>query len=205
MKQYRSLSKLSDNFCCWQLPLINDSTNLVIVGQEVSYEYHYQDMNTLIWVVNIVSQWEWIEAVHVSNIGRLPWWLQPGSHLAPGHSQIYLEAMEKNREKAWYQYYVTDRKWWTQFCNDGKESTQYAASTASDCRCFADSSYFATKSLGNSVAKFKYLSPSCQGSSRSRYQAGMFDGGKGDREGREKRGKKTRENGWYFHFSCASS
>ena len=108
--QHCCLLELSDSFYHWQLSLINDSTNLVIVGQEVSYEYHYQAMNTLIWVVNIVSQWEWIEAVHVSNTGRLPWWQQPGSHLAPGHSQIYLKAMEKNREKAWYQYYVTDRK-----------------------------------------------------------------------------------------------
>ena len=76
------------------------------------------------------------------------------AHLAPGHSQIYLEAMEKNREKAWYQYYVTDRKWWTQFHNNGKVSTQYAASTASDCRCFADGSDFGTESVGNSVAEF---------------------------------------------------
>ena len=148
-------------------------------------------MNTLIWVVNIVSQWEWIEAVHVSNTGRLPWWLQSGSHLAPGHSQIYLEAMEKNREKAWYQYYVTDRKWWTQFHNDGKVSTQHAASTASDCRCFADGSDFATKSLGNSVAKF--LKAELPGIQPKQIPAGMFDEGKEDREGREKRGKKTRE------------
>ena len=42
--------------CSWQLSLINDSTNLVIVGQEVSYEYRYQAMNTLISVVHIVSE-----------------------------------------------------------------------------------------------------------------------------------------------------
>ena len=27
--------------------------------------------------------------------------------------RFYLAAVEKNREKAWYQYYVMDRKWWT--------------------------------------------------------------------------------------------
>ena len=27
--------------------------------------------------------------------------------------RFYLAAMEKNQEKAWDQYYVTDRKWWT--------------------------------------------------------------------------------------------
>ena len=27
--------------------------------------------------------------------------------------RFYLAAVEKNREKAWYHYYVTDRKWWT--------------------------------------------------------------------------------------------
>ena len=43
----------------------------------------------------------------------------------------YLAAVEKNREKAWYQYYVTDRKWWTllvrnvdSFGNDGNVPTQ---------------------------------------------------------------------------------
>ena len=59
----------------------------------------------------------------------------------------------------------------------------------------------ATKSLGNSVAEFEYLS--CQGPSQSRYQADTFDGegvcGGGRRERRrERRGKKTRENEWYF-------
>ena len=33
----------------------------------------------------------------------------------------------------------------------------------------------ATKSFGNSVAEFEYIRQSCQGSSLSRYQAGMFD------------------------------
>ena len=33
-----------------------------------------------------------------------------------------------------------------------------------------------TESPSNSVGEFKYLSLSCQGSSRSGYQAGMFDG-----------------------------
>ena len=37
---------------------------------------------------------------------------------------------------------------------------------------------WAIESLGNSVAEFKYLWLSCQGSSWSRYQAGMFDGGR---------------------------
>ena len=32
---------------------------------------------------------------------------------SPGHSQIFLTAMEKNWEKAWDHYYVTDWKWWT--------------------------------------------------------------------------------------------
>ena len=32
----------------------------------------------------------------------------------PDHSQICLAAVEKTWEKAWYQYYVADRKWWTQ-------------------------------------------------------------------------------------------
>ena len=45
---------------------INDSTNLVIVGQEVNYEYRYQAMNTLISVVNIVSEVR-IKTVHVHN------------------------------------------------------------------------------------------------------------------------------------------
>ena len=40
----------------WQLSLINNSTNLVIVGQEVGYEYYYQAMNTLISVVHIESE-----------------------------------------------------------------------------------------------------------------------------------------------------
>ena len=35
---------------------------------------------------------------------------------------------------------------------------------------------WATESPGNSVAEFEYLRLSCQGSSRSRYQAGMSDG-----------------------------
>ena len=35
---------------------------------------------------------------------------------SPGHSQILSRAaMEKNREKAWDQNYVTDKKWWTWF------------------------------------------------------------------------------------------
>ena len=33
---------------------------------------------------------------------------------SPGPSQIYLAVVEKNREKAWDQNYVTNRKWWTQ-------------------------------------------------------------------------------------------
>jgi len=32
---------------------------------------------------------------------------------SPGHSQIYLAAVKKNREKAWDHCYVTDWKWWT--------------------------------------------------------------------------------------------
>ena len=36
----------------------------------------------------------------------------------------------KNREKAWYQYSITDQKWWTRFHNDGNVPTQYAASTS---------------------------------------------------------------------------
>ena len=32
---------------------------------------------------------------------------------SPGHSQVFSWAVEKNREKAWDQNYVTDRKWWT--------------------------------------------------------------------------------------------
>ena len=59
--------------------------------------------------------------------------------LSPGHSQIYITAMEKNQEKAWDQYYVTDQKWWTwlvcnwtRFHNDGNVPTQCAPSTASD-------------------------------------------------------------------------
>ena len=35
---------------------------------------------------------------------------------------------------------------------------------------------WATESIGNSVAKFEYLRLSCQRSSQSGYQAGMFDG-----------------------------
>jgi len=31
--------------------------------------------------------------------------------LSSGHSQIYLAAVDKNREKAWDYYYITDRKW----------------------------------------------------------------------------------------------
>ena len=50
----------------------------------------------------------------------------------PQAPRFYLAAMEKNWEKAWYQYYVTDRKWWTRFHNDGNMPTQYAANTASD-------------------------------------------------------------------------
>ena len=38
---------------------------------------------------------------------------------------------------------------------------------------------WSTESLGNSVAEFEYLRLSCQGSSRSGYQAGMFNGGGG--------------------------
>ena len=57
-------------------------------------------------------------------------------HFPVGHSLL-----AKNREKAWYQYYVTERKWWTRlvcnvdstrFGNDGNVPTQYAANTASD-------------------------------------------------------------------------
>ena len=67
---------------------------------------------------------------------------------------------------------------------------------------------FATESLGNSVAEFKYLRLSCRGPSRSRCQAGMFDGegvGGGRRERRGRRRKKTIQNGWYFHFRCVGS
>ena len=38
---------------------------------------------------------------------------QPRVASSPGHSQIFLTAMEKNWEKAWDHYYVTDCKWWT--------------------------------------------------------------------------------------------
>ena len=54
-----------------------------------------------------------------------------------------------------------------------------------------------TESLGNSVAEFKYLRLSCQESSWSRYQAGMFDGeskGGGGREKREKEGQEGEED-----------
>ena len=46
--------------------------------------------------------------------------------------RLYHATVEKSREKAWYQYYVTDRKWWTRFHNEGNVPTQYAANTASD-------------------------------------------------------------------------
>ena len=36
----------------------------------------------------------------------------------PDHSQIYLAAVEKNQEKAWYQYYITDEDWWTQLVHN---------------------------------------------------------------------------------------
>ena len=36
----------------------------------------------------------------------------------PGHSQIYLKAIDKNREKAWDHCYVMGQKWWTRLvCN----------------------------------------------------------------------------------------
>ena len=52
----------------------------------------------------------------------------PCFHATP---RFYLAAVEKNREKAWYQYYITDQKWWTRFYNDANVPT-HEASTTSD-------------------------------------------------------------------------
>jgi len=46
-----------------------------------------------------------------------------------GHSPILSHS---HGEKAWYYYYVTNWKWWTQFRNDANVPTLYTSSTASD-------------------------------------------------------------------------
>ena len=51
---------------------------------------------------------------------------------------FYLTVVEKNWEKAWDQYYVMDRKWWTRFRNDGNMPTQYVAGS-SQFKCFVNS------------------------------------------------------------------
>ena len=79
-------------------------------------------------------------------------------------SDLSLSQIRKKeiRRKKWGK-----RNW--QWLREGLDSTTWQMA----CHALTN---WATESLGNSVAEFKYLRLSCQGSSQSGYQPGMFDG-----------------------------
>ena len=61
----------------------------------------------MVTMVTMVTMVDTLNQEHIRMGARVTLVPRPLAH------RLYLAAMEKNWGKAWYQYYVTDQKWWT--------------------------------------------------------------------------------------------